>query len=275
MQQTKRITLHERNMNLDKLRQIYDQEQRMDVIYPDTERMVVPDVVRMIDRAGHEGMVLHSSLTDDNIDAIIEREIAYFTSIGQGFEWKVFEHDYPADLKERLGARGFIIEDEEAILMLDLEDAPEALFRPVTQDVRQITAADEMFEAFRVQNRVWGEDYDWLAERLANDLRANPDYLSVFVAYADGLPVCSAWVNFPSGNRFAGLWGGSTLPEYRGRGLYSALVNVRAQLARERGRRFLTVDASPMSLPILQKFGFQRISTAFPCKWPPPTGAEG
>jgi GNAT superfamily N-acetyltransferase len=257
-------------MNLEELRKIYDQEQRINIDYPDTERMEASDVIRLLDRAGNEGMVLYSRLTDDNIDAIIEREIAYFTGIGQGFEWKVFTHDYPADLKERLGARGFEVEEEEAILMLDLEDALESLFRPVTQDVRQITNPDEMFEVFRVQNRVWNENFDWLAERLATDMRANPDYLSVFVAYSDGVPACSAWVNFPKDNRFAGLWGGSTLPEYRGRGLYSALVNIRVQLARERGRRFLTVDASPMSLPILQKFGFQRISTAFPCKWPQP-----
>jgi predicted acetyltransferase len=57
------------------------------------------------------------------------------------------------------------------------------------------------------------------------------------------------------------------LPEYRGKGLYTALVAVRLQEALRRGARYLTVDASPMSAPILRRLGFQQITTTHPCKW--------
>ena len=65
----------------------------------------------------------------------------------------------------------------------------------------------------------------------------------------DGTVVCAAWVDFHDGTDFASLWGGSTLTEYRGRGIYKALVARRADEAAERGFRFLQVDASPDSRP--------------------------
>jgi hypothetical protein len=45
------------------------------------------------------------------------------------------------------------------------------------------------------------------------------------------------------------------------------LLAARAQEARARGFSLLTVDASPMSRPILEKHGFQHLATSTPCKW--------
>ena len=91
--------------------------------------------------------------------------------------------------------------------------------------------------------------------------------MSIYVAYADDQPVSTAWIYCSPGSQFASLWGGSTLSEYRGQGFYSALLSIRAQEARDRGIRYLTVDASTMSQPILEGFGFEKIATTYPCKW--------
>jgi Acetyltransferase (GNAT) family. len=55
-----------------------------------------------------------------------------------------------------------------------------------------------------------------------------------------------------------------TLPEFRGRGLYKATVARRAELARERGYRWLYVDALPTSRPILERLGFVALTTTTP-----------
>jgi hypothetical protein len=57
------------------------------------------------------------------------------------------------------------------------------------------------------------------------------------------------------------------VPRFRKRGLYSALLAVRAREARERGRAYLTVDAGAMSRPILERLGFQVIAHSYPCDW--------
>jgi G:T-mismatch repair DNA endonuclease (very short patch repair protein) len=45
------------------------------------------------------------------------------------------------------------------------------------------------------------------------------------------------------------------------------VLAVRAQEARRRGYRYLTIDASPMSRPIVAKHGFQLLTFAHACNW--------
>ena len=98
-------------------------------------------------------------------------------------------------------------------------------------------------------------------------MAADSERIQFYMAYADGVPACAAWIRFHPGTQFASLWGGSTLPAYRRRGLYTAVLSVRAQEARRRGYRFLTIDASPMSRPIVAKHGFQVLTFAHACNW--------
>ena len=80
-----------------------------------------------------------------------------------------------------------------------------------------------------------------------------------------------SWLTWDPGKQFASLWGGSTIAAFRSRGLYTALVAVRAQEARRSGARFLTVDARPMSRPILERLGFQVMTFANALHWRPRT----
>ena len=73
-----------------------------------------------------------------------------------------------------------------------------------------------------------------------------------------------AWIRYYPNRTFADLWGGGTLPEYRRRGVYGALVSVRAAEARQCGVQYLTVDALPTSQPILERIGFERLTTTTP-----------
>jgi hypothetical protein len=76
--------------------------------------------------------------------------------------------------------------------------------------------------------------------------------------------VSAAWAVYKAGTEFTGLWGGSTLAQWRGRGIYKALVAVRAARAVERGYKYLHVDASDDSSPILQRLGFVAVTTTTP-----------
>jgi GNAT superfamily N-acetyltransferase len=82
-------------------------------------------------------------------------------------------------------------------------------------------------------------------------------------------PVCSARIEFLPGTSFASLWGGGTLPGWPGQGIYRALIAYRTQLAAARGYRYLYVDASPDSQPILARLGFSRLARTTPYVWDP------
>lgn len=257
-------------MNKTDLIKLYDQDQRVEVSYPDTRREETGQVVRHVPRRpdGH-GTVLYSRLDEHNVEPVIAEQIAYFESLGHGFEWKVYDHDRPPDLKERLAARGFEVEEGEAIMVLEIAAAPDFLRQPVSADIRRITDPADVGLVRAVEEEVWQDDQAWLESYLGGALAQQPEQMSVYLAYVEERPVSAAWIYFPQNSQFASLWGGSTLPAYRQRGLYSALLAMRLQEAHQRGINFLTVDASPMSRPILEKFGFVLIATAYPCQWQP------
>jgi hypothetical protein len=255
-------------MDKDQIIALYTQDQRFDVEYPRMRREVEGDVVRLVHtEADGEGSVIYSQLAESRVEAAIDEQVAYFEGVGQEFEWKVFDYDSPPDLKERLAARGFEVEDPDAIMVLDLDEASETLFRPSTQGVRRITDPERVADVMAVEDAVWDGDYSALGRSLAHTLAHHPHLLSVYVAYVDEVPASAGWILFREHSQFGSLWGGSTLSEYRGRGLYTALLGTRAREACERGVRYLTVDASPMSRPILERFGFEVIAFAHACKW--------
>lgn len=252
---------------------LFDNELRIDWQDPTAVLDRTADVVRYLSVSSPVAFISYAELTPASITRVIEEQIAYFEGLGREFEWKVYDHDWPPDLKDRLAARGFEVGEDEALAVLDLASAPERLFDPGTADLRQITAPAGLRDVLSVQEQVWGEPFHWLIEELAGTMEKDPDTLQVYCAYADGQPVSAAWVRFHQGTHFASLWGGSTLAAYRGRGIYRALVGRRAAEARLRGYRYLTVDASPMSRPILERLGFEVLSTSRPCLWRPAKAA--
>jgi GNAT superfamily N-acetyltransferase len=255
-------------MDINQILALYDEEQRKTIEYPGMRRDASNDVIRHIDLLGSDGLVIYSSLDEANAGNAIREQIAFFQEIGQDFEWKHYDHDSPPDLKSKLESCGFEIGETESIVVLDAEHIPSELERPVTHEVRRITDPNQIEEVMIVQDEIWQTDKDSLARRqLVYEMEHTPESLSVYVVYVNDHPVASSWIRFTKGSRFASLWAGSTLPEYRRRGIYTEMLTVRVQDALERGKRFLTVDAGPMSRPILEKLGFQLLTISSPCQW--------
>jgi hypothetical protein len=82
----------------DALLALFDREQRYELVSFNEQRELAPPVVRYLPAQGQEAFVLYSDLRGADVDAIIRREIDYFTRAGRSFEWKVYSHDYPSDL---------------------------------------------------------------------------------------------------------------------------------------------------------------------------------
>jgi GNAT superfamily N-acetyltransferase len=134
--------------------------------------------------------------------------------------------------------------------------------------VRDVRERGDFERIDLLEAAVWGRD-SALVDDLERERAADPGALVVFVAEAEHEVVCAAWIRFPAGTEFGTLWGGSTLPAWRRRGIYRSLVAVRARLAAARGVRYLQVDASEESRPILERLGFVAVTTTTPYVWTP------
>ncbi len=204
-----------------------------------------------------------------DLDALIARQRDYFAARGEAVEWKTYDYDEPADLPGRLRAAGFVPEDPETVVVA-LGSAIAA--EPVLPDgvtLRQVTADADMHRIGAMESEVWQTDRDGTAGRLIREVAAAPGDYIVLAAEAAGRVVSAGWLEMRPGSDFAGLWGGATLREWRGRGIYRALVARRAQLAVARGVRYLQVDASSDSAPILRRLGFQPLAVTTPYVWTP------
>jgi ribosomal protein S18 acetylase RimI-like enzyme len=234
---------------------LYDATVRADPpATPGVERRWFDGVLRT---TGAYNFITWWDFPDEAAAEIVAREAAYFRGLGGEVEWKVYSHDRPPGLETLLAEAGFVADEGETFMVLDLESSSIDFDPPPGIEIRQVNDAagfaDNVAAAAQVFDRPWPQDE--VRARLADP------GLALYVAYADREAIGSGRLEAPPGGAFAGLWGGGVVPDYRGRGVYRAMVAARAREAVRRGCRFLAVDARETSRPILQRLGFTPLAS--------------
>jgi GNAT superfamily N-acetyltransferase len=251
------------------LRDAYDEQLRLEA-----EVGRADDVVElgplMLATFEHGGFVTYRSLEGHDVDTLISGAIVHFrdrTDVAT-FEWKTRGHDRPEDLGERLAEHGLLAEPVETVMIGEAAalavpvDVPGVTVRRVgeTGDVRGDVEA-----MLAMQESVFGRGRGPSVESALATLESGE--AEMWLAEVDGTVVCAGRLQIVPGTEFAGIWGGATLPEHRGRGIYRALVSARARSAVDRGVRYLHSDSTDMSRPILQRSGLLPVTTTTPYVW--------
>ena len=211
----------------------------------------VGPIVRVI---GTHNWITYSRLDPSTVKAAVAGQTAFFRSLSQEVEWKVYQHDLPPDLGDHLRAAGFVPDPTETLMALDLSEPLRPGSGSFGVEVHRVTDIAGLSAAAAVSEEAFGKGKGWSREEFLPRL-ADPSF-GLFVAYSERRPVSAGRLELPPGRAFASLWGGGTSPAYRGRGIYRALVAARAAAARGLGYHYLTVDALPTSRPILARLGF-------------------
>jgi hypothetical protein len=184
-------------------------------------------------------------------------------------QWEIGSQATPPGLADTLEARGFQRDDEPWALALALTEPP-----PLTEtaeDLRaaQVVAAEDYVEARAVQDAGFGasdEEVSAGRERHAREFEALDESRDgrpwsemshVLHAVWAGERIVCAGVCERTRLGLA-LFGGATLPEFRGRGAYRALIAERWRVAAADApsRPALVTQAGAMSRPILAALGF-------------------
>ena len=250
------------HVDLDAVRAAFDEQMRRDPAPGPDARVEREDrVTRLVALDGTWAAVQWSQLDGTDADAVIAIETARDVPY---LEWKHYSGDRPADLAARLAAAGLTPEGAETVLVADLGELD--LADPAPDGVRIATVEDEagVDALVAVQEEVFGEVHPGTRTALLTSLPLDPRPVEAVVAWAGERPISAGRIEYSAGRDFAGLFGGGTAADWRGKGVFRALVAHRAARARERGVRYLYVDAVPMSRPIFERLGFLPLTETTP-----------
>ena len=181
--------------------------------------------------------------------------------------WVIDPETTPANFADHLAAHEIFPEPgapEVAVMVLPID----ANIDPPSIDGLEMHDALATLEAFRsadlVNAAAFGDPQRGTTqEQMAAQERRRQHALAagnrrVLLATVDGQPAASAGLTlYPPLGAF--ITGGAVMPQFRGRGIYRALLTARLEMAREAGVPGLGVWGGPMSAPILAKVGFEKV----------------
>jgi len=211
--------------------------------------------------------VIRTRISAENQDEATEKLIQRFMAYHRPMTWLVCPSTQPADMRQRLQAHGWYV-DEAPGMALDL----------LTLDERAAQADDLSIERVSDHNmlRQWirtmviGSGMPEEALDLVLDIAAKHRFTPIpevqfYLGSLKGEPVTTSLLFLHGG--VAGIYNVATLPEARGHGYGAAITATPLLAARAMGYRIGVLQSSPMGLNVYHRLGFQPHGMFSMCMW--------
>lgn len=203
--------------------------------------------------------VFGANLVPEEADSIIEDTIEWFRARNAPFFfWWTGADTRPADLGERLLSHGFSVFDQDSPAMVaDIDKLnwenprpTELRLAPITNDEQLIQWKQTFIDAFGIPEFA---GQAWVDATRTVGIGKTPWQL--LLGTLQDQPVCCGLLS--CGGGAAGLIGLGTLPQFRRRGIGSAMQLERLRIAREMGYQYAVLFASEMGYSPYLKLGFR------------------
>ncbi|MGC9666170.1 GNAT family N-acetyltransferase [Planosporangium sp. 12N6] len=250
----------------------YDEQLRTDAETPSAVSITRFGPLRLVTFAGGRGFVTYRDLGGADVDTIrklVPEALARYRANPEisRVEWKTRGHDHAPGLHEALLANGFIAGAPESIMIGEARLLAVDVPLPEGVTLRRVTEEADVRAMSAMQDEVFGDPVsDEMANAVLHRL-ASDDGMELWVAEAEGRIISAGRLEPVCGTNFAGIWGGATREEWRGRGIYRALTAARARSALAMGKTLINSDSTEYSRPILERSGLVKISTTTPYHW--------
>ena len=216
----------------------------------------------------HTNAVLTTHLEAEHADEVIDETLARLRAHGEPFLWWVMPSASPADLADRLAARGLV------------DDGSWPGFA-VTIDALADPAPVDGLEIRRVRTP---EDFDAYVGTFAPILSPSPAFTDLFVRASrrigfgedapevhflgllHGEPVATASLVAAGGA--AGIYNVTTTEAARGRGIGAAMTVAAVRQGADRGVALATLQASAIGRPVYERLGFEFVCDLLPYRDP-------
>ncbi|KRF13930.1 acetyltransferase [Nocardioides sp. Soil797] len=222
---------------------------------------------------GRGGFISYRDLggaDEEGIRRLVADAKAYFeehTDVAK-VEWKTRGHDHAPGLHDALVENGFEPDEPESIMIGEAHLLAQDLELPEGVVLRKVHEEADIRAMCAMQGEIFGDDPEEIRAMADSMVRnADTDDSEMWIAEANGHVVSAGRLTPVAGTDFAGIWGGSTRPEWRGKGVYRALTAARAKSALRLGKTLINSDSTEFSRPILERSGLVKVSTTTPYLW--------
>ena len=250
----------------------YDEQLRTDAETPSALSVVHLGPLRLVTFAGGRGFVTYKDLGGADVQAIrslVADAVAHYRrdpTINR-VEWKTRGHDHAPGLHDALLNNGFSPDEPESIMIGEARRLAVDVPVPAGVQLRRVVSEADVRAMCAMESEVFEDpNSDEVADALLRRLTFN-DGMELWVAESQGQIIGAGRLEPVRGSQFAGIWGGATRAEWRGRGVYRAVTAARARSALWAGKALIHSDSTEYSRPILERSGLVRVSTTTPYRW--------
>jgi ribosomal protein S18 acetylase RimI-like enzyme len=250
----------------------YDEQLRTDAEIRGALAVVRLGPLWLVTFAGGRGFITYRDLGGADASTIrsgVAEAVAHYRSDPDvdRVEWKTRGHDHAPGLHEALLDNGFTPDEPESIMIGEARALAVDVPLPAGVRLRRVTTERDVRAMCAMQAAVFGDaDSDQEADALLRRLTIE-NGTELWVAESGEQIVSAGRLEPVRGSQFAGIWGGATRPEWRGRGIYRALTAARARSALRAGKTLIHSDSTEYSRPILERSGLVRVSMTTPYRW--------
>jgi GNAT superfamily N-acetyltransferase len=198
--------------------------------------------------------IYRARLPADHPEAAID---AVFEQVGQhtdDIDWMVFPGDQPADLSQRLEARGMPGGPGGNWLWTDLTTLGAAPPVPGNFRIEKVTDDETMAAWVRISEQGFGSDVAIFYDAYARHGYGADAFSLHYIGYLDETPVTSGTLLDAGG--WATIYDVSTPPAFRGQGFGGAITHFLMREIRSRGYEDTWIWSSDMAKSLYQKLGF-------------------
>jgi hypothetical protein len=247
----------------------YDEQLRTDAETRSALAVVRVGPLWLVTFAGGRGFVTYRDLAGadaKSIRRLVNEAVTHYRRDPtiHRVEWKTRGHDHAPGLHEALLSNGLRPEEPESIMIGEARTLAVDVALPDGVQLRRVAAESDVRAMCAMQAAVFDDPgSDERVDALLRRLSCN-DGMELWVAESEGHIVSAGRVEPVGQSEFAGIWGGATRPDWRGRGIYRALTAARARSALRAGKTLIHSDSTDYSRPILERSGLVGVSTTTP-----------
>lgn len=218
------------------------------------------DVFRSdVRRAIFNGAFCHGELPSSTE---IEGVLAYFHRHGVPFTWWALPSESQERLSEALRDAGLAETEHVPGMALTLRGWDREGASLDDLKIKQVESTDDFHSFYQTLN---AGDFQYppdISREISRvlDLRPTDSRFRAFLGYVDGVPVATSMRFLSDGA--VGIYGISTIPSYRGRGIGTAMTAAAVRDGASQSRSdFAVLTATAMGLPIYERMGFEKVCT--------------